>query len=557
MAGPTYNDYAQGMLQAYQAGDLAKFNQLASALQQLQTGDQGAQSSLSPEDRAAQQAALTSPSMTATRSLLHDVTFGLSDRAAEGLDALAGDLGLPHAGAQQMQDQANTGAQMHPWANDAGHVAGILEGAKILTPALEAAGLVPAAGAGAVANGAKLAGAGAVTSAAQATANGESPGDVGTSAVIGGIAGPVGAKVADLAGGAITRAAEATGLKSAVGRGWKLLAKKLGVTANDLTQWSQNFEQTNGFKPNIASMLGAHARGEVKGLASANPELRGTMTDVANVMTEKAGTAPAEIARRSEMTAAMDPIRDTPVALPKDLRDDADLRAALKGRAFRNLRIRLHKDELTLGDVDQIRQQLNTVSPNPGSEFAQLADEVRSHAEDQVPAYGDMLQKYAEQSNVIAGMKHGLAGGTAETAPVDLQKRMGKPGTDRGLQAGQQLRANLRGTREASGGVAPPSEDRAAENVVRGVAETVAGSHGFGPANVVRGLSRLLKGEHLPPDVQRQLAYALTTNDPTKFKAAIGALRQAGVDNAKTSALEAAFAAQGGAFANRTMDTQQ
>ena len=90
-------------------------------------------------------------------------------------------------------------------------------------------------------------------------------------------------------------------------RGWRALASKLeGVTPADLKAWYAQDLATSGGRSNLAAMVNAHARGEIQGFASQNPAMRGALVDEARSAIAAKGTAPEEMARSAAFRQGME-----------------------------------------------------------------------------------------------------------------------------------------------------------------------------------------------------------------------------------------------------------
>jgi hypothetical protein len=484
-----------------------------------------------------------SPGAAALESFADSATLGLSPKAEAFLASKI--YGVPYERAMQAVEERNTQLQaQHPYASVAGSLGGIVGGAVGMTPAVDALGLAARAG-HPIANVLKAAGLGAGIGGAESALHGGDARENALAAVTGGIAGPIAGKIAGTVVNRLGRASE---------RGWRILASKMeGVTPDDLKAWyAREAAAHPGVKPNMASMMNAHARGEIQGLAQQNPAMRGALVDEARAAAQK-GTATQEMKRAADMTAGMDNIgRDTPVAIPQALKEDADIAPAvadaLKGYKYRAVRKRWADGAQTLDDIDTIRQRLGAVSSKPGDEFAQARDAILDFAPDE---YKDLVGNYRRASNEIAGLSHGQAGGTEANMPADLQRRIATPEAQEGLGAGQQQFHNAKGLSDASGGIGKSFDDKGFENMVAGVAETAGGSHVFGLRNAVRGVAGILKGERLPRATQLQLAKALATTDAKQFEGVIDNLIHANVSLDKIRALQSAFSAYTGSGAGR------
>lgn len=542
--------------------------------------------------------------------------------------AMNGAVGAGPTTPQGAAQQQSQNQQANPEASAMGTVAGTV--APMLIPGIgEAAEAIPAFGlTGGAANLVRAAIAGGTIAGADTLTRTGNLGDAALNAGIGAVAGPVIGKVAGSALGIASK------LSPGATKAWSYIASKIGVDPSDLSSFITAHTALTGQQPSIQQVLDAHAAGAVKDFAQNNPQsamiLQKAQQDATNALPAQAqqvvqgtgvpaptptflkgvpatGQAPQTLldARDTAMDTAMGQMRDEPVDLPEDLRGDPDLANAMSGRLYRGLRERLDNNELTLGDVDTIRQQLNAVSPNSGSPFAQLAGELTSAASDQVPQYAGALQEYGKASKYIEGFNHSYPGqapmetATNPSTRQALQTPEGQAGHAAGIQANvmnaagsspagatstlraiaqpgdtqtalaaastqpnnapQQAQALLNAqtsvARSTPQSVAPAADGGGAENALIGGMEAAAGAH-FGPiSRGARAIAGWLKNSTFAPAVQTAVAKGLTSNDPIIRQNTLDRLASANVSATARKHLQTIISGMGGAASSSAMDS--
>ncbi|HVW54126.1 MAG TPA: hypothetical protein VHC00_00460 [Rhizobiaceae bacterium] len=534
-----------------------------------------------------------------------DTTFGVAPAAEAGLASVM--YGVPYGTARgAVENQNEALAAQHPYANALGHLAGLYGGVKVLGGLLPE-WLEPQAGQG-LRNVAKAAGVGGALSGGEEAINGGSGRDIATAAGIGAVLGPVAGKVGETIGRA------ATGVTN---KAWRYLAQKIGTSADDLDAWVQDFRAATGQNPSIQQIVKARAAGGIKDFASKNPATAQMLREaqettaqempgnVVGAIEQNMSTTPRPEfinsvpagrqspqalldARDSAMTAALDPIRETPVSLPQDLVEDPHFNDLLSGRNFRDVRMKLADGgAISIDDVDRIRRAANKLATAaPGSPFYDIGKEVTAEGASQVPEYRNVLDKYGAASRYIEGFSHSYGSGAPMETATDsglrrsLASAEGQQGHANGVMAYYRNRAaqnadkaigtarelsghtatsaavanavpqpnadNLRGQAGAfsraaqsaaestPGTITPAAEsDEAGRHLVVGAAEAAGGLHYTGAARVGRALATYFGSHTFPEDVQRQIAAGLTSTDPAVVRSTLTSLRQ-GETNAKS-----------------------
>lgn len=556
-------------------------------------------------------------------SLGNTASFGLAPAAMRtGMNAMS-----PGSGDAMQQNVDATNAA-NPAGAAAGAVAAIPVDMALTAPigGLGAEGTAAGAllrGGGAAGNVARATATGGTAAAVQAATAGESPGDIAANAAVGAVAGPLIGKAAGVAAGAVR------GLRSPAARAWAYIAKRIGVSGDDLQSFVDAHTAQTGTSPSVQQVLDAHAAGAVKDFASNNPQSAMLLQQAqrtaqeglpaqATAVVENAGIprptptflagvhpnqqSPMGLANHLDTTmdAAMQPMRDASVSLPEELRGDPDLNTAIAGRKFRDIRERLDNDELTLGDVDIIRQQLNAAAANhpagSHSPFGQLANEVRDEAASQIPAYQGALDEYGNGARYIQGFNHSYStGATAETATdASTRRALGTPEGMQGHAAGvatnmrnqaadgpQQALTTLQqiatpgapqtALRSATGAMTNAPEQAAAAHVqamravnastpasvaparegnaslTTGLAETAAGAHFAGFSQVARAATHFLRRNAFPPAVQREIATGLTSTDPAVRAVTLARLKRENAGAKGIKELQLVMSGVGGA----------
>jgi hypothetical protein len=392
------------------------------------------------------------------------LSLGALDHVAAAVDSTLSSRTYDQALAERRATNDRLATQ-NPVSNAAGTVAGMFAGGGVLAKALPA-GLRAVEGASALSNAARTAAVGGGVAGTDAALHGAPLSGVATAAATGAVLGP-------LVGKAVEGAAELGARYAAppLSRAWQFVAKKTGMDTAALRQWLTNYKTTTGRDASVAEALQSHTTGDMQSIAQRNPVLTDALqTYQDQVMGGLPGRASASVAQamsgmdrpeflrplqprdmtpnsvnttlRASAKSAFDAIRDQPIQLSEELRDTPELIRAMGGSKWLGLRGRLHDNELTLNDVDDIRRALNKQSPHPGSDLSMLSDSVVDEAASQSPAYTTILNKFGQAARFEQGFNHGIGGGTVESASNKAVIRaVNTPEGAQGLRAGTLARA--------------------------------------------------------------------------------------------------------------------
>lgn len=466
----------------------------------------------------------------------------------------------------------------HPIAATVGGVAGSVLGGGAIGKGLQVAGRVAPAVARvasilqpqsgqAVANVAKSMLVNGAVSGGAALASGDDPLTAGRQAAVGAVAGPVVGKVAQKAIQWGTPVAA---------RAMQTLAKSIDETPATLQAAYQAFNHVTGSNPSMAQLADLKARGQLRSLAEANPEI-----GAAAIQAADGGGAPLHEQLQALSAAQTNPqsaggildlrdrnmndimsnpapttgnmsLADAPVRLNQRATDV--LTDPLIARALRpdtgvsnsmfspgDLHQRIVADDLTVGDLDHIRLQLRNqqkvndsatagINRNPevAKAFGAAANAVEGIAASQHPAYGNALNQYRQVSRYATGFQHGLDGGTLTDADGDVARDLnhrsgvGQAGYTHGqaLAVGQQALDAI-----APGSVRPQPEADAMTGVK--VAHAVASPGLLSVAGIMNHLS----GTAMPARAQRVVATQLFSKDPQIVQQGIANLGRARVSS--------------------------
>lgn len=348
-----------------------------------------------------------------------------------------------------------------------------LTGTLALKAAQPVANALRLAGEGAIGGGAYSAIAGGSqgakdTGTVAGTAEGAVTGG-GEGALAGGVAGPV------LAGVAKGTVSAFDALTPASQRAIGVLAGKIGMDAKSLAQTMADFRTSTGHAPTIADVMNA------KNVANAAPLIADHQSSAASMLEardakaaalpqqmqsgiEAGGTTPTplaatptlatarvgdlKIAQNAQMNQTMgdrsrpQALANQPVAVsPQEqvvlnsplvhlaVRNDPILRQRL-GDMNDEIGARGQSASMTVDDFDRLRnalrsmqtQTLNPNSVNSGhpqlaANYGQAADDVSQIASQQHPQYGQALDAYGRQQDLIAGFEHAQAGKSLYDVP--------------------------------------------------------------------------------------------------------------------------------------------
>lgn len=424
---------------------------------------------------------------TALHGAADTATFGLADKASAGLAHMISPLtGKPMSYDEAYAKiQANNSARSgrNPVSAAVGDVAGVAlgagklaQGAKMIPGVgrlLEAAQPLERSPVSNVLKSAAVgaAGAGGYSAADDVIRNGDvNPDNVLTNAAVGAVVGPVVSKI----GTAIAR-----GVQSSSTKAMTLLASKLEEDPATLQRAYDNFNAATGRVPTMAELVQMKSQGELKALAAKNPIVQGAFNDAADAADaqrpaalsqniENAGGPAQDVttlarARTDRMTAAMAPIRRSPVGIDTNdvgLLTDRRTQTALRRAKDPELRTRVaqaideveqggQSDLLDLNDIDSLRQSLRSEQANLANtqsgfgnsvaarSYGNHIDNVTALGTSAEPAYQDALNQFASDSHYLRGFKHGLSGKSiGEATDAKLQAALEHPEGIAGHQAG-------------------------------------------------------------------------------------------------------------------------
>lgn len=454
-------------------------------------------SAAAPEDDSTDSGAL----FAALHGAADTATFGLADRAAAGVGAVASHLepgakpmSYSEAYARIKANNAKT-AGNSPVSALLGDIGGVVagggaisaaaKGLKAVVPGAEALGNIMALKRDApIANTLKAAATGATFAGADAAGHGASGEQTALAAAGGAVLAPVVGKVATTAIKALSPAAT---------KAMSLLADKIGESPDTLQKAFVNFRASTGRSPTMAEIVGLKSSGELRQVAGSNPIVGAAATDAADAAAAaRPTTLPAHIeaitgqpaqdistltqARKTRMDAAMTPIRDTPVMLDtNDLSTISDARVREATRGDPDLRRRIgeaqtdigahgNSDALTVNDIDSIRKGLrgrqaaysnpanNLHNPHTAAGFGDVANRITDLGTGAEPGYKDALAQFEADSHYIKGFNHGNAGkDIGEASDPSLITSLGEPEGQQGYASGVQSRLQTAARSSESG----------------------------------------------------------------------------------------------------------
>lgn len=501
-------------------------------------------------------------------------TFGQGDKAAAALSSAVS--GRPYSGELAgIKDTAAASENAHPAANFVGNAIGLVTGAGAVGKVAKAAESIPFLGKGAkvvnnvaalkkgqtAGNIARSATAGGSLAVADVAGHGGSEDQMITAGAAGAVAGPVlgavGAKVVKTFQGASAKAMQ-------------LLADKLGESPADLQNAFTNFQRQTGRPPSMAEIVGLKTAGELRMVAADNPTIGEALAskvqaaDTAQPQRSLTGNAAANAPedinslttrRKERMDTAMNSIRDTPVPLDSShlpMLADKRVRAATNGDPELQGKVRAAIGDLdtsaggsgshaglTVDDFDSIRKSLrgrqasyanpqaSNHNPHTAESYGKLAEQFTGPATRAEPGYKTALDQFKQDSDYIAGFKHGNAGkAVADASKPDLIKSLDTPEGKLGYTSGSQ-EAQASDTLKS---ITPGSVKPAAPTNVGQAAGAVASAAYHSPAGVLYHMGRIFGGSlKMSEPAQRKVAKMLT--DPNQTMAGIAALRKAGIKN--------------------------
>lgn len=517
----------------------------------------------------------------------------------------------------QLQAKIDSVNQQHPAGAAAGTVASIPVDMALAAPLAEVAPAMPAVnaflrGGGVVGNIARVATTGAVTGAVNAATHG---GDPLSGAAVGAVLGPVGAAAAK----PVSLIAEKL-ITPAATKAWRYLAGKLGENPDDMIRHIQQYmADTAGKQPSLQQIMSDHDSGVIakfgsdfphagevlrSGAQASDQALPAAAQDVINNARQTLpapptllrGTNPATAShadllngRDTATDTAMAPLRTQSVQLDDELKGTINRSGVISGRQWRPLQRRMMDDTLTLDDADKIRRKAAKV--NSGSavfnpDIHELSNDLDSTIREQVPAYGDLMDKYAEASRYADSFAHGASGaergaaadaglraslataegengykagalsrtaaqaGGSPAAAAGVLGDISRPGTAQmafqstaGAAAGPaaDAAAALRTAGERARATAPgalhpqPDSSAGAANIATGLGSLVMGAPISAGRNTGRGVFQMVTSfaHNISTGQQREIANALVSTVPAVRDAAIEHLRRAGVSDAR------------------------
>lgn len=301
------------------------------------------------------------------------------------------------------------------------------------------------------------AGAGAVT-------EGVTEGEPVQGGVIGGVAGPLGAGL--VRGAQVTGRAVRDLLQDPASKGLRVMASRLGETAEEMGRRFLEFQAVTGRKPSIADISNPQAVAELRDMISertsavaiaregAEAATRRQPAEIAEQVTE-GRVATTEAVRRARQARLAErqfaQANDAEITFDPDqvqsLLADPDLRRALPPTLTRRLDEKLDVPEdstvtLTGLDVNDIRKALRDRARGAtGADriFGELADEVENIARGQSPEFARAIDQFRRRALQAEGVTVGRQGIAQRTQ--DFQA------TARGLAEGREAAFSLSGIR--------------------------------------------------------------------------------------------------------------
>lgn len=576
-------------------------------------------------------------SEAALQPFASDVSFGLVPKAQNALAAaIYGPKGTFDSwkNFSTVYDAANEANEerykqlkgAHPAMNALGNAAGFLEGGRVLGDVLPA-GLKPTEGSGAFApaNMLKAGTVGAAVGAEDAGVDGigkeQSLGQRLTNAAISaGVGGVTGAVVGPLLSKGVEMAKERLPfVGDKLSAGWRKAAEAMGITPSELPGLQQHLadQRAAGITPTLASAMDAKQSGQLAKLANKNPDLatmlnqgktaaaEASPTELANsiqnhIKSPIAATgnpllagisadkqAPGTIKQliKDNTTAAMDQIRTRPVPLPDELLGSPEVADATRGYSGRVLRQRIAgivdpnqaEPHLNVGEVNQLRDNLNGLSQRPGDAHATARQDLMNETRASVPEFNDIMKHYGNADKYRLGFKlgnqgrtpdssdhgptmqaiahaHGMMGHQAgiltnlrnqaskgvdsaldvatEASRVGATQRALAAASPSGSQDIQNTGANIAARAAAINSGTPkvnvPDEQNALGSVVRGTGAAAVGmSHGAAH-HYGRAIMEFLGRNTFSPEVQQTIGKGLTSSDPAVQRQTIVQLQKSG-----------------------------
>lgn len=479
--------------------------------------------------------------------------------------------------------------------------AGLAKGTKLI-PGGQAVTrfLAPKAGQG-LSNIAKLAGAGATVGGVQALSQGQPLPQAAETAAVSGVAAPVAGRVAQFG---------LNKLQGASQTAMQALAKTLDETPATLQAAYNAYQNITGQLPSIADLVGLKSQGKLRALAGANEEIGQAARTAADIggaplheqlaaLADRQATKPQNTSdltarRDQEMNDAMNTphpqtgvmLKDEPINDPQMLLKDPLVNFAIRPNEQFNarlggaspLRLAIDNDQVTVGDLDTIRQRLRDVqnqlaSPAPGSAhmkdadlakaFGDKATQIEQLGTNQVGDYGAALQNYRLHNRYIDTFNHAVNGNAVTDLPKDnalltqsLKEAQMDPNTvpankrpfveaaQNGYAHGQALYQGQQALRA----IAPPGIK---EQEGPGAATLLHGIQGFklsSPNHLMQAI-KSITGNRLPVAVQSKIADMLL--NPQTAQQGINNLRRAGVTADNLSQIAAGVGLTASANAGR------
>lgn len=507
----------------------------------------------------------------------------------------------------------------HPMMNALGNAAGFLEGGRALGDVLPA-GLAPKAGSGAFApaNMLKAGVVGGGTGAEDSLVDSIGKDQTMPQRLINaGLSTAIGAGTGAVLGPLLSKGVEMAkerlpGIGDSMGAGWRKAAEALGITKNELPALQQHLDDQRaaGITPTLASAMNAKQTGQLSKLANKNPDLATMLNEGKTAAAEQTPTemsaaierqipSPAaatadpttgaqnpllagipagaqepgtiKAAIKANTTAAMDQIRSRQVPLPNELLQSPEIADATRGYSGRQLRARIDavtdptnatSGHLNVGEVNQLRDNLNGLSMRPGDAHATARQDLMNETRASVPEFNDIMQHYGNADKYRLGFKLGNSGrtmGSSDHAPtmaavgtthgiaghqagiltnlrdqaakgvdsaLDVAKETARVGaTQRALQAaspqgaadvqntGANIAARANALRAGTPAVNVPDEQNALGSIVRGTGAAAVGMTHGAAHHYGRAVMEFLGRNTFSPEVQQSIGRGLMSPD--------------------------------------------
>ncbi len=525
---PTLDEIGSALQAAHDAGNAGDAQQLADAYR-------AQQAATPPEGKD------LGPVVAGVHGALDSATFGLGDEALSKM--------LPSSMYATYKANAEVTGQANPLSSLAGEGAGMVLGGGLLGLTAKGLRAVPVAGklvqaaelqkAQPFKNAVRMGTTGAALSGATAAASGDDPTQVGISAALGGVAGPV-------VGTVIGSGARMIG--SASQKAWRLMADKIGEDPDVIQSAMQNYQAVTGRNPSMPEVLNMQSRGELQQVARANPNIAEPLNAL-DANPTQAGLTRNRLseARDANFKSAVDPIRDNIIPLNPNEMDvlQNEVLPAVSIAKASPLRSQIANDVnqggISVGAADTIRQRLWQLhTSNPGQGYDELAKQVQQTAETRAPKYGDAMEQYRADSRFLDGFNHSMQGKSEGDAGDGLLRPA--LATDEG-QAGLKLGQVTKQGRDAIASVAPSS--LATDDSASQLGHAAGGSLAHSPSIAAYHLASLTAARlRMPPQAADQIGKMFS--DPSQTQNAIGMLRQAGASNQQIRNLAIGGAAAAG-----------